>query len=65
MFMYSNRLHTSSPKPATITCCLVVPPEKITHKASNVAETCNYNALFSSSVRDCHARRIYRRTFRE
>ena len=32
--------------------------EKITRKASDAAETCNYIELFGSSARDCHAGRI-------
>jgi len=32
--------------------------EKITRKASDTAENCNYNELFGSSVRDRHAGRI-------
>jgi len=58
----------SSPKPAIITCCSVVPPEKITRKASDVAE----NLQLQRIVRFFHlrsvyiyARCIYRRTFRQ
>jgi len=37
MSTYSNRLQP--PKPAIITCCSVVPPEKITRKATD-ADIC-------------------------
>jgi len=32
---------------------------------SKLSKTCNYNVLFGSSSRDCHAQRIYCRTLRE
>ena len=53
MSTYSNRLQ--SPKPAIITRCSVVPPEKITRKASDMAE---YIELFGSFTQDHHTGQI-------
>jgi len=59
--MYSNTV-ASYPKPI-VTCCSVVPPEKITCKPVMRQKTCNYNVLFGSSTR-YQAWSIYQRTFR-
>jgi len=38
MFKYSNRLQPTLQNLPIIRCCSVVPPEKITRKASDAAE---------------------------